>query len=198
MAKRYNRTIIEKVKCLMFDENVDKFLWAEACNTACYLKNRFVSAGILKTPIELWTGKKPNLSHLRVYGSVMMVHVPKANRNKWDRKAEKHILVGYDQDTKGYRCFNPVTRKVVTSRDVTTMEKLNYVTYLGAGSASGSATDTSIVCPDDTPVTYSDVLSSPHRKLWWQAMLDEIQSFEENETWELVDRPHEGTVVQCK
>lgn len=123
MAERFNRTLVEKAKCLLFDEGLSKSLWAEACKTACYLKNLSASSKLLRTPYELWTGRKPNVSHLRVYGSVAMVHVPKVSRNKWDEKSVKHILVGYDETTKGYRCFNPATRKVIVSRDVIIMEK---------------------------------------------------------------------------
>lgn len=76
-----------------------------------------------KTPYELWTGRKPDLGYLRVYGSVAMVHVPEVNRKKWDQKSVKHTLVGYDETTKGYRCFNPVNRRVVVSCDVTIIER---------------------------------------------------------------------------
>lgn len=54
-----------------------------------------------------------------------MVHVPKVSRNKWDQKSVKHILVGYDKTIKGYRCFNPLRKRVIVSRDVTIIEKAN-------------------------------------------------------------------------
>lgn len=52
-----------------------------------------------------------------------MVHVPKIQRQKWDKKAENFILVGYPGEVKGYRLYNPKTRKITTSRDVIIMEK---------------------------------------------------------------------------
>lgn len=52
-----------------------------------------------------------------------MVHVPKQNRLKWDRKSEKCILVGYSNDVKGYRIYNPKTNVITTSRDVVILEK---------------------------------------------------------------------------
>ena len=123
MAERLNRSIVERAKCFKFDEDLEKSLWAEACNASYYLKKSIASSTISKTPYELWTGRKPNVSHLRVYGSIAMVHVPKIKRKKFDSKAVKHILVDYDDTIKGYRCYNRATQKIIISRDVTIMEK---------------------------------------------------------------------------
>jgi len=71
-----------------------------------------------KTPQEVWTGKKPSLSHLRVFGSEAYVHVPKEKRTKLDSKSKKCIFIGYKDGLKSYKLWNPVTRKVVYSRDV--------------------------------------------------------------------------------
>ncbi|KAG7307913.1 hypothetical protein JYU34_006528 [Plutella xylostella] len=122
MCERLNRTIVERARCLLFDANMEKKFWAEAVNTAVYLRNRTLASGLQKTPYELWSGRKPDLSHLRVFGSTAMAHVPKEKRLKWDKKAEKYILLGYAENTKGYRLYNPVTKRIVNSRDVVVME----------------------------------------------------------------------------
>lgn len=122
MCERLNRTIVEKAKCLLFDANLQKVFWAEAVHTAIYLRNRSIAAGLKKTPFELWTGIKPDVSNLRIFGSVVMVHVPKEKRLKWDKKAAKQILVGYSDTTKGYRIFNPTKKAISVSRDVIIME----------------------------------------------------------------------------
>lgn len=75
-----------------------------------------------RTPYELWTGRKPDVSHIRIFGSIVMCHIPKEKRCKWDKKAEKLILIGYTDHVKGYRLYNPVTKKIITSRDVTIIE----------------------------------------------------------------------------
>lgn len=124
LAERFNRSIVEKARCLLFDAELDQRFWAEASNTAVYLQNRTVASALNgKTPFELWTGAKPDISHLRIFGSVVMVHIPKEKRLKWEKKAEKGILVGYPEDIKGYRVFNPITKAIITSRDVVVMEK---------------------------------------------------------------------------
>lgn len=124
LSERMNRTIVEKARCLLFDANMNKEFWAEATNTAVYLQNRTVSATLNnKTPYELWTNNKPDISHIRVFGSTIMKHVPKEKRLKWDEKSEECILVGYAEDTKGYRIYNPQTKVITTSRDVIVIEK---------------------------------------------------------------------------
>lgn len=122
MCERMNRTVVERARCMLFDANLPKQFWAEAVNTAVYLRNRTIASGLTKTPYELWTGRKPDVSHVRVFGSTAMTHVPKIKTAKWDKKAEKHILVGYDNNVKGYRLYNPKTKKIITSRDVIIME----------------------------------------------------------------------------
>ncbi|GJR31714.1 retrovirus-related pol polyprotein from transposon TNT 1-94, partial [Tanacetum coccineum] len=46
------------------------------------------------------------------------IHVPSQRRSKLDDRSEKHVFVGYDKRSKGYKLYNPVTKKVVVSRDV--------------------------------------------------------------------------------
>ena len=88
-------------------------------DTACYLINRSPSSALEdKTPQEVWTSKKPSLSHLRVFGCDAYVHVLKEKRTKLDSKSEKCIFIRYKDGLKGYKLWNPVTRKVVYSRDV--------------------------------------------------------------------------------
>lgn len=119
IAERYNRTIIERAKCLLFDAKLAKTFWAEAVNMAVYLVNRTVNANSGKaTPEEIWTGSKIDLSHVKLFGTPIMVHIPKEKRVKWDPKSTKMVFVGYDPNTKGYRCANTSTRKIIVSRDV--------------------------------------------------------------------------------
>lgn len=118
-AERMNRTIIERAKCMLFDADLDDSYWAEACNMAMHLINRSVCKALVdKTPEEVWTGKKMDVSHLKIFGSPVMVHIPKQRRTKWKSKSEKHIFVGYASEKKGFRCINPKTKQVTISRDV--------------------------------------------------------------------------------
>ena len=59
VAERANRTLVEMARCMMVQSRVPTSLWAEAVNTACYIRNRCSSKHTgNKTPYELWTGKQ--------------------------------------------------------------------------------------------------------------------------------------------
>lgn len=70
------------------------------------------------TPEEVWSGSKPSVEHFRVLGCLAHVHVPDSKRIKLDDKSMKCILLGVSEESKAYRLFNPVSKKIVISRDV--------------------------------------------------------------------------------
>ena len=70
------------------------------------------------TPYETWYGYKPKAHHLRVFGCDAYTHTPKDKRAKFNSTSRKCILLGYGQQTKGYRLFDPIQRKVIYSHDV--------------------------------------------------------------------------------
>jgi hypothetical protein len=81
-----------------------------------YLVNRSPSSALDdKSPCEVWIGKKPSLTHLKVFGCEAYVPVQKENKSKLDKKVEKCIFVGYKDGVKGYKLWNPKTKKVVYS-----------------------------------------------------------------------------------
>ena len=119
VAERMNRTLQECVRTMLSESNLPKHFWAEALNTANYIKNRSpTNALINKTPYEAWNGKKPNVDHLKVFGCTAYAHVPKDERKKLDSKAKKCIFLGYGSNVKGYRLYDVKSRKVIISRDV--------------------------------------------------------------------------------
>nr|GEU61793.1 retrovirus-related Pol polyprotein from transposon TNT 1-94 [Tanacetum cinerariifolium] len=108
------KAMVEKEKGLKI-----KSMRSDRVDCAVYLLNRCPSKSLdNKTPQEAWNGLKPTVSHLRVFKSIAYVHVPSQRRLKLDDKSKKHVLVGYDKQSKGYKLYNSVTRKVVVSRDV--------------------------------------------------------------------------------
>lgn len=69
VAERLNRTIIEKARSMLRSKHLDNSFWADAVACACYLMNRTSTKGLSNmTPQEAWTGFKPTVSHLRVFG----------------------------------------------------------------------------------------------------------------------------------
>ena len=119
VAERFNRTITENMRAMLYHAKLPKKFWAEAINTAVYLKNRSPHSyldGL--TPFEIFHGQKPNLSHLRVFGCLTTVHIPKQQRLKVYAKAKVKIFIGYPDNVKGYRLMDPESLKVTISRNV--------------------------------------------------------------------------------
>lgn len=118
MAERENRTLMDTCRTLLIGAELEKDLrnrlWSEAIRTAAYLRNRVPNRGRTDvTPYELWFKKKPEVSHLRIFGSKAFVHIPDHQRRKLDPKSKKCIFVGYDWDTnKIYRIYDPETQTV--------------------------------------------------------------------------------------
>ncbi|KAG8480237.1 hypothetical protein CXB51_024800 [Gossypium anomalum] len=116
VAERMNRTIMEKVRCMLSNANLPKSFWAEAASTACFLINRSPSVAIeKKTPQEVWSGNPANYSDLKIFGCPAYAHV---NNGKLEPRSIKCVFLGYKASVKGYKLWCPENRKVVISRDV--------------------------------------------------------------------------------
>ncbi|KRZ17142.1 Retrovirus-related Pol polyprotein from transposon TNT 1-94 [Trichinella zimbabwensis] len=119
VAERMNRTLVEKARTMLIDANLSPDLWSEAVSAANYLRNRCPTKALRKmTPEEAWSGRNPNLAHLKVFGCLAMVHVPSGQRKKWDPKSKDWIFVGYCETSKGYRTVDRKTKKMYVTRDV--------------------------------------------------------------------------------
>ncbi|GBM94626.1 Copia protein [Araneus ventricosus] len=77
VSERKNRTLIEMTRCLLSEANLPQRFWAEAAMTATYLQNHLPTKPKGKTPYELWTNRKPNLSHIRVFGCKAYAYIQK-------------------------------------------------------------------------------------------------------------------------
>ena len=126
VSERANRTIVEGARCLLHAKHLPLELWGEAISCAVYTLNRVTSKATPNTPFQSWYGTKPNVSNLRIFGSTAYIHIPKAERRKLDSKSLKCYFVGYCNTQKAYRFWEPISRKIKTSRDVIFDERTIY------------------------------------------------------------------------
>lgn len=124
LAERLNRTLLDKARCLMVESKIASMFWAEAVNTANYLRNRCPSRSIdHRTPFELWIGRIPSVRHLNVFGSKAYVLNKKQSINgKFSPRAEEGIFVGYSEVSKAYRIWIHKYQNVITTRDVRVLQ----------------------------------------------------------------------------
>eukprot|EP00253_Pinus_taeda_P031811 PITA_31811 len=205
-----NKTLMERERSMLSGVGLGQEFWVEAVETTCYLLNRSPSLALEdKTPQEVWTGKKPSLSHLRVFGCDAYVHVPKEKRTKLDSKSEKCIFIGYKDGLKGYKLWNLVTRRVVYNRDVLFIEMKDVIKHevqpnepekiefeLKEEETDSTTEEES---EDEEPQTLGvrrsvqerrtvkEVVDSEDEKLWKEAMVDEMASLHKNEALDLVE-----------
>ncbi|GJQ90739.1 putative RNA-directed DNA polymerase [Tanacetum coccineum] len=67
VVERRNRSVFEMARSMMKSMEVPDTLWGEAVRQAVYIQNRVPTKTLGDTtPYERWSGKKPNLEHLRV------------------------------------------------------------------------------------------------------------------------------------
>ena len=142
VAERMNRTLNERARSMRLHAGLPKTFWAEAINTAAHLINRSPSTPLnFKLPEEVWSGKKVNLSYLKVFGCVSYVHIDSTARGKLDAKSKKCFFVGYGELEFGYRFWDDQARKIVRSKDVIFNEDVLYKDRNSSNSSSTGAKD---------------------------------------------------------
>ncbi|KAI9166016.1 hypothetical protein LWI28_024708 [Acer negundo] len=221
VAERKNRTILNMARSMLKDKNMPKSFWAEAVLCAVYLQNRCPTKSLnTKTPHEAWSTHKPSVSHLRVFGSIAYIKIPKARRTKLEDKGEKCILVGYGDRTMGYRLYNPTTKKVIFNRDVIFEENESWNWDQTKASRSAElipeektkevATETQTPRDQQTPQRGSlspqrydtslpiDRDFSDMRPRGTRSLEDLYEYTEQNKTWELTNLPEGRKAIGVK
>ncbi len=119
MAERKNNSIVGEARAMLHDQGLPLHLWAEACNTTIYPQNRSPHRMLgMKTSIEAFSGKRPDVSHFYIFGSPVFCHVTKDARKKLDLTAELGIHVGYTDTPHNYHVFLPASQRTILHRDL--------------------------------------------------------------------------------
>ncbi|CAH9070529.1 unnamed protein product [Cuscuta europaea] len=114
-----NRTIVEKVRCMLSTAKLPKPFWGEVVLTTCYLINMSPSVPLnFEVAEKKWARRDVSYSHLKVFGCKAFAHVSKELRQKLDLKSNPCIFIGYGDEEFEYRLWDPEVKKVIRSRDV--------------------------------------------------------------------------------
>ena len=90
---------------MLHDQGLPIHLWAEACNTAIYVQNHCPHRVLgMSTLGEAFSSKKPDSSHLKIFGSPVYIHVTKDARKKPEPTAELGIFLGYTETPPQLSC----------------------------------------------------------------------------------------------
>ncbi|GJX34125.1 putative RNA-directed DNA polymerase [Tanacetum coccineum] len=158
--------------------------------------------------------KTPQLNGLaeRMNKTLAFVHIPKDERSKLDVKTKPCVFLGYGQDKFGHRLYDLVQKRLVRSRDVVFEEDLTLKDVEKAKretipqhnddlidldpftrdhhpSTRYSAHEYVLLTDGGEPECYAEAIEDEHKKEWFEAMEDEMNSLHENNTFELVKLP---------
>ncbi|MCH83140.1 copia-type polyprotein, partial [Trifolium medium] len=119
VSERKNRTLMNMVRSMLSCRQVRKQFWPDAVRWATYVMNKSPTFAVKNmTPEECWSGSKPSVHHFRVFGCVAHMHIPDIQRKKLYGKSIKCINLGVSEESKAYKLYEPIERKILISRDV--------------------------------------------------------------------------------
>ena len=128
VAERANRTMVEKVRCMLSAMELPPKWWGEAFEHALWVKNRLTTKplGGEKTPFEALFGVKPNLEMVRVFGCMVQYYVHDELRGKLDMKARWGMHIGMSHESKGWKVMDVESGKVTVTRDAVFYEGMSW------------------------------------------------------------------------
>eukprot|EP00253_Pinus_taeda_P020895 PITA_20895 len=204
VAKRKNRTIVGAARAMLHDQGLPLHLWAEACNTVVYVQNHCPHKILgMSTPEEAYSSKSPNMSHLRIFGSPVYMHVTKDARKKLEPTAEVGIFVGTLIHPTTIVCIFQTVARLLGKKRTTEVERLaqdaekvvgppttqhrqrqspdRYTGYMALVSK----------CVMTEKSSFEEAVEDP---AWVDSMVEEYDSIIRNSAWEIVPRL-EGKLV---
>jgi hypothetical protein len=123
VAERANRTIEEMARSMIHGQGLGLEFWAEAMSNAVYTRDQYPTSAVHgKTPQEAWCGRKPLVTHIRVFGCIAYAKIPDASRTKLEAKSVKCLFLGYCKESKAYRLICLESKKIIRCCDVTFCE----------------------------------------------------------------------------
>src|SRR5438270_6556877 len=126
-AERKHRHLLDVTRALLLSANVPKTFWAEAVLTATLLINVTPSSAIGNVTSYSRMHTSPfDYSLLRTFGCTCFVLLPIHEKDKLSAKTSRCVFVGYSSAHKGYRCYDPVTRRLRIAKHVSFFENIPY------------------------------------------------------------------------
>ncbi|KAG8488863.1 hypothetical protein CXB51_016741 [Gossypium anomalum] len=215
VAERMNRTIMEKVRCMLSNANLPKSFWAEAASTACFLINRSPSVATeKKSPQEVWSGNPANYSDLKIFGCPAKVVISrdvvfdetamlpnlslKDSSNKENQKQVEHQINTESTPQVSTKIENRVASspqysitKNRTKREIKPPKK-----YAEADLVAFALNVAEDIDANQEPSNYSEAISCEDSEKWMFAMQEEMESLHKNKTWDLVKLPKARLVTK--
>ncbi|KAL2235601.1 UNVERIFIED_CONTAM: Retrovirus-related Pol polyprotein from transposon RE2 [Sesamum indicum] len=176
-----------------------------------------------KSPYEVLYNKVPSYSHLRTIGCLCFSITPEGHHSKFDQCSSNCVFVGYPSGQKGYRVYDLTSHSIFVSRNIQFQEHILPFATVKASSSPvplaqvpltadvvdpvSSSTELPSTPPSPSPAAITHSSPSPEPRNykqasstshWIEAMNDELQALEQNQTWSVVPLPADKRPIGCK
>lgn len=113
VVERRNRTMVAMARSLLKEKKMPGAMWGESVRHAVYILNRLPTRALSgRTPYEIWTGNKLDLSYLKIFGSLAHMKIPSTNVRKLDDHSKRVVYLGREPGTKACRLYDPEAKRI--------------------------------------------------------------------------------------
>lgn len=118
VVERSYKTLGNMIRAMLKSSGLGSEFWSDALLHAVYLKNRMPHLSLPNkiSPFQIWNKQRPNLSHLRVFGSLVYVRTPGVKDGKLDTsRVHKGIFLGFSPTKRNIKYLDLTTNQTKTS-----------------------------------------------------------------------------------
>ena len=126
VSERRNHTLKDMWRSMISHSSLPESLWGNALKTATYILNRVPTKATAKTPYELWTGRKPSLKHLRIWGCPAEGRPYKPYEKKMDSRTFSSYFIGYSERSRRYKFYDPTAKNIFETGIATFFEGIDF------------------------------------------------------------------------
>ncbi|GJS65218.1 zinc finger, CCHC-type containing protein [Tanacetum coccineum] len=192
--------------------------WGYALETATHILKLIPTKKVLKTPFEMWKGKRPSLGHIKIWSCEVFVR--REDQDKLEARSEKCLFISYPEESFGYLSYKPKDNvstneepivNTDTQQEVVTPVKPDDISlpirrtsgrvskppqfYYGFHIEEDKIND-STLSELDEPANYKEAMASPEATKWKEAIKSEIQSMYDNQNSKKGNLPlHHGIKI---
>eukprot|EP00253_Pinus_taeda_P023278 PITA_23278 len=186
--------IVGAARAMLHDQGLPLHLWAEACNTAVYVQNRCPHKILgMSTPEEAYSGKRPDISDSRIFGSPIYMHVTKDTRKKLEptTEEEKDMKCSLEREPQLHADEELLVPKDELQDvdqpqyEVHGVEETTHATPTIRGRKRTTKAERLDQDAEKVPSSFEEAMEDP---AWVDAMVEEYDSIVRNSAWEIVPR----------
>ncbi|KAA0059676.1 gag/pol protein [Cucumis melo var. makuwa] len=211
VSERRSRTLLDMVHSMMSYAQLPSSFWGYAVEATLRILDNVPLKSVSETSFELWRGRKPSLSHFRIWGCPARSKVTPRSWKKLEPRSKLCQFVGYPKEMRGGLFFDPQENRVFVSTNATFLEEDHMRDHkprskLVLNEATDESTrvvdevDETTTLDDDVehPLFYKQAMNDVDMDQWVKAMDLEMESMYFNSVWELVDLPEGVKPIGCK